>query len=85
MRDFWNRLRHFEPVQLAAILSALAIVGTAVGVDLTDVFGRINTSYAALFAIFPIVQGLITRPAVTPNERVSEIVEEHVEAARSDV
>lgn len=70
--NFWNRLRTFEPVQLAAILSALAIVGTAVGLDLSDVFGRINTSYAALFAIFPIIQGLVTRPAVTPNAKVVE-------------
>lgn len=85
MREFWNRLRTFEPVQLAAILSALAVVGTAVGLDLADVFGRVNTSYAALFAIFPIVQGLLTRPAVTPNERVAEIVDEHVSSARGDV
>ena len=75
MKNFFKRLATFEPVQLAAVLSALAIVGTAVGLDLTDVFGRINTSYAALFAIFPILQGLFTRPAVTPNAKVEAIVE----------
>ena len=67
MKDFWNRLLAFEPTMVRAVLTALVVAAGAFGLDLADVTGRVDVAWTALFAIIPILQGLVTRPAVTPN------------------
>lgn len=67
--DFWTRLRTFEPTMLRAVLTALVVAAGAFGLELTPVADRVDVAYTALFAIVPIIQGLVTRPAVTPNAK----------------
>lgn len=73
MSEFFKRLLAFEPVMVRSILVAVVVVGTAVGVDLSDVTGRVDVAWTAVFAILPILQGLLTRPAVTPNAKVEGV------------
>ena len=73
MSEFFKRLLAFEPVMVRSILAALVVVGTAVGLDISDVTGRVDVAWTAVFAILPILQGLLTRPAVTPNAKVEGI------------
>ncbi len=68
--NFWTRLRTFEPTMLRAVLTALVVAAGAFGLELTPYADRVDVAYTALFAIIPILQGLLTRPAVTPNAKV---------------
>jgi hypothetical protein len=76
MKDFFKRLAAFEPVQLRAVLTALVVVLGTVGLEFAPIADKIDTAWVALFAIIPIIQGLVTRPAVTPNAVVVEAVED---------
>jgi hypothetical protein len=67
MKDFFARLLTFEPTMVRAVLVALAVAVGAFGLDISDVTGRVDVAWTALFGIVPILQGLLTRPAVTPN------------------
>lgn len=69
-----RRLLTLEPALLRAVLVAIAVVLGTVGLDATDAFERVNVAWAALFAVFPLVQGWWTRTAVTPNAAVVEQV-----------
>lgn len=71
---FWKRLTTFEPVQVRAVLTALATAALAFGLDISNVTDRVDTAWLALFAVVPIIQGWVTRPAVTPNVRADESV-----------
>lgn len=72
MKNFFARLSTFEPTMVRAVLTALVVAAGAFGLDLADVTNRVDVAWTALFAIIPILQGLITRPAVTPNVRADE-------------
>lgn len=67
MRNFFRKLAGFEPAMLRAVLTALVVAAGAFGLELSGYADRVDVAYTALFAIIPIVQGLLTRPAVTPN------------------
>lgn len=71
---WWERVRTFEPALLRAILAALAVVLLAVGIDLTDVFGKVEVAWTAVFGVLPLIQGWWTRTAVSPASRVVETV-----------
>lgn len=70
MDGFFKRLLKFEPVQVRAVLTALVVVLGAVGLEFAPVADRIDTAWVALFAVVPLIQGWLTRPAVTPNAKV---------------
>lgn len=71
MSDFFKRLSTFEPTMVRAVLTALVVAAGAFGLDLANVTDRVDVAWTALFAIIPILQGLLTRPAVTPNAKVA--------------
>lgn len=70
--NFWDRVKTFEPTMVRAVLTAVVVAAGAFGLDLADVTGRVDVAWTALFAVVPIIQGLVTRPAVTPNAKVVE-------------
>lgn len=70
MKEFFKRLLALEPTMVRAVLAALVVVLGTVGLEFTPVADKIDTAWTALFAVFPIIQGLVTRPAVTPNAKV---------------
>lgn len=67
--NFWTRLRTFEPTMVRAVLTALVVAAGAFGFDIANVTDRIDVAWLALYGIIPILQGLLTRPAVTPNAK----------------
>lgn len=75
VREFFARLAAFEPVQLRALLTALVVILGTVGLEFAPIAERIDTAYLAFFAVIPILQGLFTRPAVTPNAKVETYVD----------
>lgn len=74
MKNFLRRLMAFEPVQMRALLVALVVAAGAFGLELSPYADRIDVAWTALFAVIPILQGLFTRPAVTPNAKVESRV-----------
>jgi len=70
MKDFFARLNAFEPAMMRAVLSAVVVILGAVGLEFAPIADKIDTAWAALFAILPILQGMLTRQAVTPNAKV---------------
>lgn len=78
MKDFWNRLLAFEPTMVRAVLTAVAVAAGAFGLELTPWFDQVNTAWLALYGIIPILQGLITRPAVTPNAKAVDAYSERL-------
>lgn len=76
MSNFFKRLLAFEPTMVRAVLAAVATATLAFGLDLSDAFGRVDVAWTALFGIVPILQGLLTRPAVTPNAKVEARTDE---------
>jgi len=70
----WERITTFEPALLRAVLAALGIVLLTVGIDASDVFTKVDTAWTALFAIFPLIQGWLTRSVVVPQNAVVEQV-----------
>jgi hypothetical protein len=72
MREFFKRVMAFEPAMVRAVLLALVVVLGTVGVDFAPIADKIDTAWVALFAVLPILQGLLTRQAVTPNAKVED-------------
>src|SRR5690606_41905430 len=72
MREFFKRVSAFEPAMVRAVLSALVVVLGTVGLEFAPIADKIDTAWVALFAILPILQGLLTRLAVTPNAKVED-------------
>ena len=70
MKDFFARLNAFEPAMMRAVLSAVVVILGTVGLEFAPIADKIDTAWAALFAILPILQGMLTRQAVTPNAKV---------------
>lgn len=70
MKEFFARLLAFEPTMVRAVLAAVGVVLGTVGLEFTPVADKIDTAWTAVFAVIPIIQGLVTRPAVTPNAKV---------------
>jgi len=70
MTNFFKRLLAFEPTMVRAVLIALVTAAGAFGLELSPYADRIDVAWTALFAVLPIIQGLLTRPAVTPNSKV---------------
>ena len=75
MKHFFTRLLAFEPTMVRAVLVALAVAVGAFGLDISDATDRVDVAWTALFAVVPILQGLLTRPAVTPNAKVEVAVQ----------
>lgn len=71
----WERIKTFDPALLRAVLIALGVILGTIGVDLSDVFGKIEVAYLAFFGVVPLLQGWWTRSAVTPAARVVESVD----------
>lgn len=69
---WWQRVRTFEPALLRAALAAIVVVLAAVGLDVSDVTGRIDVAWTAIFAVLPLLQGWWTRQATTPTAVVVE-------------
>lgn len=70
----WERIKTFEPARVASILAAIVIIVGTVGFDLTPYADKVNTAWAAFFAIIPLLQGEVTRRSVTPTAAVVEQV-----------
>jgi hypothetical protein len=70
MKDFFARLNAFEPAMVRAVLSAVVVILGTVGLEFAPIADKIDTAWVALFAILPILQGMLTRQAVTPNAKV---------------
>lgn len=67
MKDFFARLLTFEPTMVRAVLTAIAVAASAFGLEFSPWFDQVNVAWLALYGVIPILQGLLTRPAVTPN------------------
>lgn len=72
--SWWERVKKFEPARVASILAALVIIVGTVGYDLTPYADKVNTAWAAFFAIIPLLQGEVIRRSVTPTSTVIEQV-----------
>jgi hypothetical protein len=72
MKDFFARLNAFEPAMVRAVLSAVVVILGTVGLEFAPIADKIDTAWVALFAVLPILQGLLTRQAVTPNAKVED-------------
>jgi hypothetical protein len=72
MKDFFARLNAFEPAMVRAVLSAVVVILGTVGLEFAPIADKIDTAWVALFAILPILQGMLTRQAVTPNAKVED-------------
>lgn len=76
MKEFFARLLAFEPVQVRAVLMAVVVAGGAFGLsELAPWADKVDTAWTALFAVLPLIQGWITRPAVTPNAKVEVLAQ----------
>lgn len=71
---WWQRIKTFEPALLRAVLAAAVVVATAIGLDISDVTGRVDVAWTAIFGVLPLLQGWWTRSAVTPAAAVVEEV-----------
>lgn len=84
MDGFWKRLLKFEPVQVRAVLVAVVTAATAFGLSEFGPWAdRIDTAWTALFGVIPLIQGWLTRPAVTPNAKVVATTEDLARGSRS--
>jgi hypothetical protein len=72
MKDFFARLNAFEPAMVRAVLSAVVVILGTVGLEFAPIADKIDTAWVALFAVLPILQGMLTRQAVTPNAKVED-------------
>lgn len=76
MKEFFARLLAFEPVQVRAVLMALVVAAGAFGLSEVGPWAdKVDTAWTALFAVIPLIQGWVTRPAVTPNAKVEAVAQ----------
>lgn len=71
-----QRILTFEPTLARAIVMTVVLVAGLVGLNLTEVGDAVVTGWTAIFALFPLIQGWWTRPAVTANAKVEIAKEE---------
>lgn len=81
MKDFLERLNHFEPARLRAFWVALVALLATLGVSVsTDVDARVSAAIALLAVLLPLVQGETTRKAVFAPATVESLLDDQVAA-----
>lgn len=69
-----DRLLSLEPALVRSIASVVIIIGTNVGLNISNAVDGTVTVVLAILAVLPLIQGWWTRQAVTPNAAVVERV-----------